>query len=143
MKNSATPFIIIGDSITKGLRRYQNIWKKYFKDAFNLGISGDQVMSFKMSCGEPRYFFATHNFVCDYTLRHKYCGPKSTGRYCRWSHQIYWNLYEESSENNYHHYWHATKAEDIVLWPLLECISWGRWYFYPQFCRAVVGNLKL
>ena len=43
LKNSATPIIIIGDSIATGLRRYLHIWKNYFKDALNLGISGDRV----------------------------------------------------------------------------------------------------
>ena len=43
MKNSATPFVIIGDLIATGLRRYRNIWRNYFKDALNLGISGVHV----------------------------------------------------------------------------------------------------
>ena len=43
LKNSAAPIIIIGDSIATGLRRYQHIWKNYFKDVINLGISGDCV----------------------------------------------------------------------------------------------------
>ena len=43
LKNSAAPIIIIGDPIATGLKRYQHIWKNYFKDALNLGISGDHV----------------------------------------------------------------------------------------------------
>ena len=43
MKSSATPIIIIGDSIATGLRRYQHIWRNYFKDVLNLGIGGDHV----------------------------------------------------------------------------------------------------
>ena len=43
LKNSAAPIIIIGNSIATGLRRYQHIWKNYFKDAINLGISGDRA----------------------------------------------------------------------------------------------------
>ena len=43
LKNSAAPIIIIGDQIATGLRRYRHIWKNYFKDAINLGISGDRV----------------------------------------------------------------------------------------------------
>ena len=43
LKNSAAPVIIIVDSIATGLRRYRYIWKNYFKDAINLGISGDRV----------------------------------------------------------------------------------------------------
>ena len=43
LKNSAGSFIIIGDSITTGLRRYQYIWRNCFKDALNLGINGDRV----------------------------------------------------------------------------------------------------
>ena len=42
-QNSAAPIIIIGDSISTGLRAYQHIWKSYFKDALKLGISGDRV----------------------------------------------------------------------------------------------------
>ena len=43
LKNSAAPIIITGDPIATGLKRYQHIWKNYFKDALNLGISGDRV----------------------------------------------------------------------------------------------------
>ena len=43
LKNSATPIIIIGDSIAIGLRRYRDIQSNYFKDALNLGIGGDRV----------------------------------------------------------------------------------------------------
>ena len=42
LKNSATPIIIIGDSITTGLKRYRHIWDNYFKDAINLGSSCDR-----------------------------------------------------------------------------------------------------
>ena len=41
LKNSVAQIIIIRDSIATGLRRCWHIWKNYFKDAFNLGISGD------------------------------------------------------------------------------------------------------
>ena len=43
LKNSAAPVIIIGDSTATGLRKYRYIWKNYFKDAINLGISGDRL----------------------------------------------------------------------------------------------------
>ena len=43
MKNSAAPIIIIGDSIATCLRRYRHIWRNYFKDAINLGISDARV----------------------------------------------------------------------------------------------------
>ena len=33
----------IGDSIVTGLRGYGHIWRNYFKNALNLGISGDRV----------------------------------------------------------------------------------------------------
>ena len=42
-KNSAAPFIIISDLMATGLRRYRHIWRNYFKDTLNLGISGDSV----------------------------------------------------------------------------------------------------
>ena len=42
-KNSAASIIITGDSITTGLGRYRHIWKNYFKDTLNLGISGNRV----------------------------------------------------------------------------------------------------
>ena len=37
--------LLIGDSITAGLSRYSNIWKRYFKllNALNCGIGGDRV----------------------------------------------------------------------------------------------------
>ena len=43
LKNFAAPIIAIGDSIATGLRKYRHIWRNYFKDALNLGISGDRV----------------------------------------------------------------------------------------------------
>ena len=43
LKNSDAPIIITGDSIATGLRRYKHVWRNYFKDAVNLGISGDHV----------------------------------------------------------------------------------------------------
>ena len=43
LKNSATPNIIIGELILADLRGYSHIWRNYFKDALNLGISGDRV----------------------------------------------------------------------------------------------------
>ena len=43
LKNSASRVIIIGDSIATDSRRYRHIWENYFKDAINLGISGDRV----------------------------------------------------------------------------------------------------
>ena len=43
LKHSAAPFIIIGDSIATGLRKYQHNWRSYFKNSLNLGISGDPV----------------------------------------------------------------------------------------------------
>ena len=43
MKNSAAPIIIIGALIPTGLKRYGHIWKNYFKDVLNLGVSGDRV----------------------------------------------------------------------------------------------------
>ena len=42
-KNSVTPIIILGDSITKDLRRYKHVWRYYFKDAVSLGISGSHA----------------------------------------------------------------------------------------------------
>ena len=41
LKNSAAPIIIIGDSIAIGLRRYKGVWRNYFNDTLNLGISSD------------------------------------------------------------------------------------------------------
>ena len=43
LKNYTAPIIIIDDSIAAGLRRHRHIWKNYFEDAINLGISGYHV----------------------------------------------------------------------------------------------------
>ena len=67
-KNSAAPIIIIGDSIATGLRRYRNIWKNYFKDVLNLGISCDRIDNVLW---RVEYFFAAHDIVCGYILRQK------------------------------------------------------------------------
>ena len=44
LQNSTAPIIIIGDSIGAGLRNYERVWRSYFKDALNLGTSGDRVV---------------------------------------------------------------------------------------------------
>ena len=43
LKNSAAPIIVIVDSIATGLRGYRHIWRNYFKNVLNLGISGDRA----------------------------------------------------------------------------------------------------
>ena len=112
LKNSAAPIIIIVDSIATGLRRYRYIWKNCFKDAINLGISGDRVenvwwRAWDISLQQTTLFVILH------------CGAsnlyQSKTRYCRRSHEKCWDLYEELTKNNYHHYWYVTKEQGILF----------------------------
>ena len=43
LKNFAAPIIIIRDSIANGLTRYEHVWRKYFKDALDFGISCNSI----------------------------------------------------------------------------------------------------
>ena len=43
INNSAAPIIIIVDSIVAGLREWGHVWRNYFKDALNVGISDNRI----------------------------------------------------------------------------------------------------
>ena len=114
LKSSAAPIILIGELIATGFRRYRHIWRNYFKDSLNLGISGNCVENVLWRARDISltYTAAIH---WDHTLRPKWCGQKSARGYCCWSHENCCNLHEESSKNNYHHYWHDTKKQDTLF----------------------------
>ena len=42
-KSSTAKSVLLGDSIITGLKRYDNIWKKYFSYILNFGIGGDPL----------------------------------------------------------------------------------------------------
>ena len=41
-KNHFVKTLLLGDSIIKGLNRYNGTWDRYFPNSFNFGISGDR-----------------------------------------------------------------------------------------------------
>ena len=41
-RNSSVETLLLGDSIIKGLNRYNGTWDRYFPNSFNFGISGDR-----------------------------------------------------------------------------------------------------
>ena len=42
---TSSEILLLGDSIIRGLTRYENVWENYFPSAINLGIGGDKTQN--------------------------------------------------------------------------------------------------
>ena len=124
LKNSAGPIISIGDSIATGLRRYQHIWKNYFKDALNLSTSGDHVENVLR---RAEYFHAAHNIV---VIIH--CGTNNVD-------QIITGMLPM---NKTYSFWQAkmNEANNILK---AKCMILPQTYFINQDNDWVKGDLTL
>ena len=63
-KSNTVKSLYLGDSIIAGLKRYDNMWKKYFSDTLNVGIGGDRVENvFWRAIGLPRICYLEHVII--------------------------------------------------------------------------------
>ena len=63
VKCSTVKSLLLGDSIIAGLKRYDNMWKKYFSDTLNFETGGDRVDVFWRATNFPNMPYLEHVMI--------------------------------------------------------------------------------
>ena len=113
LKNSAVPIVITGDQIAAGFRIYRHVWRIFFEDSLNSGISGDRVANVLLRARDISLPHTTSFVIMNCNTNN--VDQNKSKNIAPWNHKNCQNLYKETSNYKYHNYWHVTRRQDILF----------------------------